>query len=704
MTVMLGKRSARFSGQADRLPTPHSLHVPFRGGMDTETPPLQLKPGACREALNYEIGPEGGYVDTDGYERFDGKAAPSDGSYSVLPATLTGTVAVGDTVTGGTSSATGKVLAVVDGYLVITAVSGTWQTAEDIEVSSVVVGVTTGIAADRGGATTLLDATYLSLAADYYRALIAAVPGEGQIRGGWYFNGVCYAVRNAVGGASAKLYKSTGSGWSEVALGRSLAFTSGGTYVMAVGNTITGATSGATAVLTGVEIRSGSFAGGDAEGVLTFASQTGTFLSENLNVGANPNVATIAGNSSAIALTAGGRYQTVVHKFEDVSSERVYGVSGVAAAFSFDGTTYIPISRTGTNTPAHIAVINQHLLLSLPTGRLNGSAQGNPYSDEVISGAWEKSVGAEITGLALEPGNDTAGAVLVTSRNRAWMLYGHDKDDFQLVQFRESVGAYPYTIAQVATTLFLDDTGVINYRAVQDYGNFLHSSITQHIRSWLNPRRRYAVAACPVRDRNQYRLYFSDGTGLCITFSGSKPLGCMPLWYPHSALVTWCGEDANGDEVIFFGSDDGYVRQMNKGTSFDGESIDAHIELHPIRPQGPEIVCSFHNFIIESRGETYSAWDVLHRLDYGSPDRLQPEAPINAVSTLTPAVAWDSGSLFWDVASLTWDGVAAQPSSSIRIRGSGENLILVLSRTGTLGKPVRHSGGMLRYTTRRLRT
>lgn len=71
-------------------------------------------------------------------------------------------------------------------------------------------------------------------------------------------------------------------------------FTSGGTYQVVVGNTVTGATSGATGKVVGVTLTSGSWAAGNAAGTLRFKTVTGTFVAENLNVGANLNVATIA--------------------------------------------------------------------------------------------------------------------------------------------------------------------------------------------------------------------------------------------------------------------------------------------------------------------------------------------------------------------------------------------------------------------------
>ena len=77
-----------------------------------------------------------------------------------------------------------------------------------------------------------------------------------------------------------------------------LPFTGGGTYVIAVGDTITGHDSSATAVITGVALTSGTWGAGDAAGTLFFATQTGTFQAEDLDVGANLDVATIAGDST----------------------------------------------------------------------------------------------------------------------------------------------------------------------------------------------------------------------------------------------------------------------------------------------------------------------------------------------------------------------------------------------------------------------
>jgi hypothetical protein len=79
---------------------------------------------------------------------------------------------------------------------------------------------------------------------------------------------------------------------------RRLAFTGGGTTAVAVGDTITGATSSATATVCCVTLSSGAWADGDAAGELLIYGQDGTFESENLNTGSGDNLATIAENST----------------------------------------------------------------------------------------------------------------------------------------------------------------------------------------------------------------------------------------------------------------------------------------------------------------------------------------------------------------------------------------------------------------------
>ena len=128
--------------------------------------------------------------------------------------------------------------------------------------------------------------------------------------------GDTFTVAVAAGGGQYRAINPSGVDGSAIAAGilyaavdasasgdHTLAYTSGGTYEIVPGDTITGATSGATARVVSVGQTSGTWAGGDAAGTFILDTVSGTFQAENLNVGANSNVATIGGASSAVAAT-----------------------------------------------------------------------------------------------------------------------------------------------------------------------------------------------------------------------------------------------------------------------------------------------------------------------------------------------------------------------------------------------------------------
>lgn len=54
--------------------------VSFQGGLDLESPPLKLDPGAMIDCRNFECDTLGGYTLSKGYERFDGRPSPTGGA------------------------------------------------------------------------------------------------------------------------------------------------------------------------------------------------------------------------------------------------------------------------------------------------------------------------------------------------------------------------------------------------------------------------------------------------------------------------------------------------------------------------------------------------------------------------------------------------------------------------------------------------
>ncbi len=688
-----------------KLPTPKTRYMPFVGGLDTETPELEVPGGFLRDSLNYEVGVEGGYVDIQGYERYDGQPEPSEQSYYTMDITLTGAIAVGDTVTGATSTETAKVVAIPsdNDYLVVTRVSGTFTVGENLEVAASPQATLDSAPMLDGASTIKLHAQYKALAADDYRTDILAVPGEGSVLGVVMYANEVYAFRNHTGGSEARMYKETSGGWSQVALGKELSFTSGGVGTINEGDTIQGATSLAQATVTRVCLESGSWQAGDAAGRVVFASQTGTFQAENIDVvSGQANIATIGGDSDDITLEPNGRYQFVIGNVRGTGdAERLYGCDGASRAFEFDGTVFAPInSKQTADTPTHLALHKRHLFLAFGSN-LQHSSIGEPFTFTAVTGAAALVTLGTITGVQVEPGEVGNATLLVANRRRMYVLYGNSAADWNLVPYRESVGAYTYTLADVGISLFMDDLGVTNFRTSQSFGNFVHSSLTRHLRSWTNARRTKAVAAMTVRDKNQYRIFFNDQSALYVTLDGKKIKGAMPVQFDVTVNCSWSSESSTGIESLFIGASNGFVYKLDKGTSFDGNTLDGYFTTHYYHAGAVQFQKSFHNFVTESRADGYAEWYFGYGLVYDTTELIQPAGDQLQEGEFSPAARWDDPSVAWD-ANVFWDGQGVLPSTRQRVDGAGENIAFTIRKSSTYTFPVRHSGGTLRYNIRKM--
>jgi len=662
------------------------------GGLDQVTPTLSLPSGFARRAANFECSINGGYTRIAGYERYDGRANPSAANYNVLICVLTDTVAVGDTVTGVTSSATGKVIAVSGGKLVLTRETGTFVTAETIQVSSSNVGtITTVQGMDIDGLT---DATYKGLAADEYRTSITEVPGSGPILGVAYFNSLVYAWRNNTGGTAANLYKSSSSGWVQVSLGYEMKFDAGSAEIFD-GQTIVGGSSGASGAVTRVVLESGAWSTSDAKGKLIMSITLGTFVdNEVLKVG-GVNKAVADGTSSAITLAPSGRVETQIGNFGGgTANTKMYGIDGVNRGFEFDGTVYVPI-KTGmaTDVPTRVAVHKNHLFFAFGES-LQFSGIGEPYKWSPLLGAGEISLNGLITNLLVLPGNQSTGALGIYTRNDTTVLYGTSSETFQLTTFNTGTGGLPFTAQNMDQAYVLDDRGVMNLNTSLNYGNFESNALTLRIRPFMQARRNLATASVLNREKGQYRIFFSDGTGIYMTFNGTKVLGIMPIQTPNPATCCVEGETPDGASTAFFGSTNGFVYRLDAGTSFDGAVIPANINLVYNSVKSPRILKRFRKASVELTGDSYAEIAFGYDLGYRSVELEQASGA--AYANDLRSNYWDE--MTWD--NFIWDGRDISPSE-IEMMGTAENLGIQISSVSAIIKPFTVNNIIVHYSMRR---
>lgn len=677
------------------LPPVKVQFIPFLGGLDTDTPTLLKKDGTAREAQNFECDINGGYSRIAGYERFDGQTAPSAAAYATLAVTITGTIAVGDTITGASSGATAVVIAAPSSTSrVITKITGTFNSSETLNVGGSPQGSNTAAPVTDGASTALLHNQYKNLAADEYRDDIAAVPGSGDILGVVMLDDVVYAFRNNAGGTAAAIYKSSTSGWTAVTLHHELAFTAGGAVTPAEGETIT--QGGVTATLKRVVLTSGTWAGSTAAGRLIVTTPSGGNFAAGAITFSGGAGATASGAQTAIALSPSGRYEFDIYNFAGgVNTNRIYGCDGVNRGFEFDGSVYVPIT-TGmtTDTPDHVVGHKNHLFFSFD-GSVQHSSTGFPYQWSPVTGASEIAMGDNVTAFMPLPSSETAGALAIYSRNKTSVLYGSSSSDWNLMLMSDESGALPYTAQYIGSAMQFDDRGITTINATQAYGNFLGNTISQKFSSWLTAKRTLSRASCICRNKNQYRLFFTDNYGIFLTILNGKVIGGMPVLFADAIKCVWSAEMADGSEAIYFGSSDGMVYQMEKGTSFDGDAIEAYLYLAFNFGKALRINKRYRRAVFELSGSGYASFSFTYDLGYSS--TVIPQPGTVTVETSFRQTRWDA--FTWDA--FTWDGTTLAPSEANMV-GTAENVSIIVTSNSDYFSPVTFSGVTLQYTPRRL--
>jgi hypothetical protein len=327
-------------------------------------------------------------------------------------------------------------------------------------------------------------------------------------------------------------------------------------------------------------------------------------------------------------------------------------------------------------------------------GSSQHSAAGFPYQWSILSGASEIALGDDITGYQVIPGSTTLGALAIFTTGRCSILYGTSDSDFQLIPQRDEIGAMAYTIQSLTQPTFLDQQGITDLSTTQRFGNFESGVLSNSVKTLLSGWKTTAIASTISRDLSQYRLFFTNNYGLYMTMIGEKTIGIMPVLFAHTVRCTWHGRKNDGSEISFFGGDNGYVFQMDRGTSFDGEDIEAFINLAYNFSRGQRTLKGYRNGALEISGSGYSEFSFGYSLGYGQSTIIQPDA-VTVVSNLQ-SVFWDS--FTWDA--FVWDGITLAPST-VEVTGEAENISLAITSIGDYFDPFAITGGFINYTPRR---
>ena len=292
---------------------------------------------------------------------------------------------------------------------------------------------------------------------------------------------------------------------------------------------------------------------------------------------------------------------------------------------------------------------------------------------------------------------------LLFAENRTFQLQGKNttSSPWDLKTLSDESGGIEWTIQRIGNTRYLDDRGFTKLTAVDAYGDFDSATYSQLIEPLIQAKKELVLSSVISKSKNQLRTFFSDGTGIIATFNDNKLAGFTTLRYissDGSLVQVYCtanGEDANGSEIIFFGSDDGFLYQMDKGTSFDGGKVDAGFVLVYNNLGTPSYDKEFKKLTIEADGSagTIIKYNVL--LDYSSgrsPGGISLDQELKSGGSY-----WND--FIWNAANWSSDDVSQIEGS---IDGIARNISLQVSSSGTYADPHTLHGLTYHYIKRKL--
>jgi len=286
------------------------------------------------------------------------------------------------------------------------------------------------------------------------------------------------------------------------------------------------------------------------------------------------------------------------------------------------------------------------------------------------------NIGDDITNLRELPG-ETMAVICATSIKMLTKLETASGDPaspdytFKVDTFSKQAGGFESTCERVLSrVLYADDRGVVSLATTDKYGDFDAAAISKKVNRIYLAKRHMITASIVSKELNQYRLYFSDGTGLVFTFLDEELKGATFIDYGQAVLFATEGK-IDGENVRFFTSDTGFVYQMDSGTSLNGLPISTKMFTSFYHYKSPRYWKQFMRMVFEITASNGTVFTTRPVFDYDAPDFPETqwwESLLKGAGGVYGVDNWGS---------FIWTGAVVQRVINY-IRGHGTNMSIEL--------------------------
>ena len=453
------------------------------------------------------------------------------------------------------------------------------------------------------------------------------------------------------------------------------------------GSSATQPTGGATNILGVTPYADGVVA---CAGTNIYFSQDGiTWLQINRSSvhGNGDNYTTFTGRST-LARTGQGQCQFVVFEGADYDYGELIIADGANKLYSFrmEGTgalstrTFFAFEITvdSTNGVKYIAIHDHHLIAAGVENNLS-TVYYSVYNDPdnfTGSGAGSVTISDQVEGI-----KGFREDLIVFAENSIHKLINiNSSSDIRIDPITENVGCLSgYSVQEIAGDLiFLAPDGLRTVAGTARIGDVELGTVSKQIQPILTNLAEnintYTIASVVLREKSQYRLFYSDTSGSAAASAQRGIIGTLRpngfQWSETRGLeVTEIGSgfNENGIEEYYHGDTNGYVHVHDSGNSFDGTDILARFGTPDYDYGDLGTLKTLHYLKVSASAEGVVSPDVQVRFDYGSTDTPQPPNLFDLGTIDPPSIFGEA------VFNTNVFGGAENPLVRIPLQGSGNS-------------------------------
>jgi len=289
------------------------------------------------------------------------------------------------------------------------------------------------------------------------------------------------------------------------------------------------------------------------------------------------------------------------------------------------------------------------------------------------------------------------GILAIFGEDRIDLLSGRTHSSMVMKEHSRHVGARPYVVKSLGDTYFLDRLGLTTLTATEQSGDMTHSDVSQIIRPNLASRYHLSTASVTVRDEGLMRIFFPSSTGTDFVTMGVQGREVRGFTRGRYNFELFCATEGQIEhrQRQFAGGTDGYVYELDKGPSFDGQPVFAALRQSYNNLKGSTTLKRWRNVWLDVQARTPFDLRFIAEQDYGDDEKQAQPFNIEGIGGQPGYWGIDNWNDF------LWSGQETFPARA-PLSGHGYNLGMLISSETTYEEPHSILGVTLHYQNRRL--